>query len=81
MRRSASHTRSLIDKNNRLVELVSANNCGDLEYISKPVADNSDLFTKGKNLNKYFFNDGSSIPYTISIEDVSSEEITIKIQK
>lgn len=74
-------TRSLIDKNNRLVELVSANNCGDLEYISKPVADNSDLFTKGKNLNKYFFNDGSSIPYTISIEDVSSEEITIKIQK
>lgn len=68
-------------KTNKLIELVSSNTGGDLSLkLQRPyVADNTDLFTPTGNntLRSYTFNDNSVLPFSITVDSLDSDKITI----
>ena len=47
--------------------------------INGTIADNSDLFYEADTLENYKFNDDTFLQYSISVESITDEEITINI--
>ena len=68
--------------NNKLLTLLSSNqNSKKNYYYSNTNATNKDLYQEGDSITSFSFNRGTSLPFSIYIDDISNNSATIRFIK
>ena len=70
------------NNNNKLLTLLSSNQDSKKNYYYKDTyASNKDLYQEGDSIKSFTFNRGTSLPFEIYIDDISSNSATIRFVK